>query len=175
MRRWLPPKHASFGSGTRTRRAGDLVFGTAGPFLASRRFVEAWTRDGLGGVDRWDPVEVVGQSARSWFHPVLPFPTVRANWRSMDITWKREPACPDCSSGYWTRFRGLAIEKGSWSGQALFTLVNFAGFTLVSEGFQDWALAEGFENVDIVPVEDYGRDELQGDLIRADDGTWGGT
>lgn len=172
MRVWLAPKRCTFGKGTRTSDAGDLVFGATGPFLASQAFVEAWEREGLTGVDRWDPVTVVGQPAGRWLHPVLPAPTVRADHRRMHFTWKREPVCDVCQSGYFARFEGVAIEPESWSGQALFELINLPGSILVSDGFRRWAEEEAFDNIELVPCQEAGYDELGGELRQAPDGSW---
>lgn len=171
-RTWLPPKHSHFGAGTRTRQAGDLVFGTTPPFLASQRFVQAWDEEGLTGVDRWDPVQVKGRKAGEWFHPVLPPPTVRADFERMEIEWKQRPTCEVCRRGYSTGHAGLGIQSGSWEGQALFGLLDFPGVTVVSSDFRRWAESNAFENIEFVPVDEYGYDDLRGELRRGLDGEW---
>lgn len=172
MRAWLQPKKVRLGRGTRTRQAGDLVFGTSRPFLASSRLVQAWSEEGLTGIDSWDPVEVRGQPKGAWFHPTIPVATVRADQSRMTLTWKQPPTCDHCQQGWWTRFEGLALEAATWQGQDLFYLLNLPGFTLVSSRFARWAEAHDFENLELVPVADFGRDELLGDLRPGPGGEW---
>jgi hypothetical protein len=156
MRPWLPPRKAKLSAGTKTREPADAVTGPGFTgFMASRRFVTAFERAALRGIDSWEPVDLEGFSPDAYSFGVMPVPTVIARLSEMGALFDGEPpSCPRCQQAVLTSYSGVVVNDESWAGQDFFQLTN-PSILLASERFADLVAMGKFTGFDLVPAAEY--------------------
>ncbi len=152
---WLPPRRVAFESGTHTAVPGDFVTGPGfSPFLASSRFVEAWTTGNLLGVEEWSPVEVVNYN-QAYYFPRFPVPSVPALLTEMRAEFDEMSGCPYCSRArIVSSYDGVILDQRRWGGADMFPLTNLS-VTVVTERVVSLFQQHDFVGAKLIPARDY--------------------
>lgn len=169
---WLPPYEVEIEVWEEGDVDGypDILFGSSDDLLASERFVMAFKDARLTGLRGFDQVKVIKETVRHSNRSSRPsrpdyFRVVVEQSRAIfddeksgaewGIGWS---ACPECRGTAPKRWKRVALQHGSWSGEDVFTARGLAGVILVSQKFKDFCDREKFQHLCIRPAESYSHD-----------------
>jgi hypothetical protein len=165
MREWLPPYRVELD--TWGREYGDLAFiGVGSEVLVSRRFVELWKREGLVGLNGYEPVEIVKirHHRKLRGDPPQYFRALATRGRAvMDqaasgFEWEEAPTCVVCQLGHLIkRWERVIIDEATWSGEDFFVPRGLATL-ITTERFKRFCEADNIKNAVFIPAEEYGHD-----------------
>lgn len=167
--KWLPPHRVKLSS-AKPEKWGDFVWGAGFLLLVSGRFKEVYEREGLRGITAFHPVKVVRVGKRKTGdlpEGVLAYYLIEITWGGANrddvaskVVWEREPKCLYCRvDGFHTKYEGIIIEEGSWTGVDIFKARGVPGPILVSEHFVEVVERNGLKNTWFIPAEKYAWDE----------------
>lgn len=171
--KWLPPHRIRLVKGMKSYAPGDIISGPGCEAMMSDRFIDAFERSGLKGIEHWEPVIIEGYNnywekelqrpapAARFKVAVFPRPTVRVVWEAMHpepideagFQWVGCAVCGRNPTAY--TFRGLVVEEDSWNGADIFHFSNIGGVFGVTEAFGEFVAKEKFRGVPLVPAEEY--------------------
>ncbi len=76
--------------------------------------------------------------------------------------WVDPPTCPQCRTGNIKRWKRLALEPGTWTGEDAFRPWG-SNRIMVSERFKDACERHGIKNAEFTPAEQAGHDFYLGE------------
>ncbi len=179
---WLPPYQAELE--LIGREYADIIFHAGNGLLLSQQAADLYRKHGLTGFTTLHPVEVTKLTSRrrrrpeppAYFYAPLFDGPARIDPIASEMEWTDPPTCNHCLSGMITRWKRVALESDSWTGQDIFHPIGLRGTVVVSERFQEMCLRHELLNADLIPAEEYaydfypgGKDIHQSDQENPDD------
>lgn len=168
--KWVPPHRVKLSSAN-TDKWGDFLWGAGFLLMVSDHFKTIYEVEGLAGITVFHPpaeIVRVGRMKTGDLPPSLP------RYHLIDIVWngvnqddaasevlrERPAKCTFCRvGGFPSRQQRIAIERGSWTGDDIFTPKGAPVRIMVSERFKQVAGEHKLKNVWLIPSEKYGYDE----------------
>jgi hypothetical protein len=170
MLTWLPPFRVElelYG-----KHFGDLALDVGNSFLVSQKFRQAYYQDGLTGLVGFDPVEVTKVKIKSrrkiQSRPPMYFRvSVMRGQAALDMAasgfeWVEPPTCPQCRTGNIKRWKRLALEPATWTGEDAF-LPWGSNSIVVSQRFKDACERHRIKNAVFTSAEEAGHDFYPGE------------
>jgi hypothetical protein len=160
MLTWLPPYRIElirYG-----KNWGDISFGTGYDLLVSEAFRESWMKEGLQGLDQFDPVEVrrirpksASRTVPTYYRIHAPISITRIDEARSIVVADRKPTCEYCSGHrIINAIKGFSIDESSWAGEDMFRPRNLSGRLIVTERFKKIVESHRLKNVNLILVED---------------------
>jgi len=146
------------------KRFGDVAIGAGNEVLVSERFRDAFLSSGLTGFPQIMPAEIVKVIARQGKVPAsMPnyFLAIPGRSRALvdhcasGIDYKTRWKCDECRIGHIKRYRRVAIEPNTWSGEDIFIPRGLPGRIVTSERFKEFCDRHAFTNCLLIPAEQY--------------------
>jgi hypothetical protein len=165
MLTWLPPYRVELK--LRGKAFGDLSFGTGNDLLISEAFREAWVKECLKGLDRFDPVEIVrirpvraAKRAPRYLHVVAPRTATAVDEQRSIFVWNGPRKCEYCGYVGLDAIHGFAIDEKSWTGEDIFYTRHLSGCIIATERFRKVVEDYDLKNARLIPVEEFKWDPL---------------
>jgi hypothetical protein len=161
MKPWLAPYRARIAA--HGGAIGDIAIGVGGDLLVSEAFRRGWAERQLLGVEKFDPVDIVGVRPRRLASTT---PTFHHLWVHRDRTsidlrrsmldLRREPTCSQClGGGLIYGMHGFAIDEATWTGDDMFRPNGLADQIVVTERVRELADSLTLRNFNFTRVEDF--------------------
>lgn len=165
MLRAVPPLHVSLE--TWGVDFGDVAFQMGDEFLVSARFKVEYEKEGLSGLDGFDPVEIVSvrhhyrtsSNPPDYFRVLVSRSETAIDPNASGVIWDVPPTCDRCALGkVLRRWNQVVVEAASWDGADIFVARGLPGTIIVSNRFAKWSQRFGMRNVVFISARQVGHD-----------------
>ena len=161
MLKWLEPRKMRL---TNSKYPDRLTAWLPEPMVISEKFKEVYEQEGLTGIRKYIPIEVVKISRITKNSPVAPkyfsaeidyTTNIRLDVaKSVIIGQKGDWSCELCNPYGTTcdKIMKLSLNVSEWKGEDIFKVYSLPGRVFVSERFYDFVKKHNFTNFNLVPI-----------------------
>jgi hypothetical protein len=149
---WCPP----FSVRLIGQQAGDLCCGACPQFLVSRRFMEAWERSGLKGMEiAEDPVEICPSEGlpeiTTDYNVAFPAHSItRLDEAASGLEIYKLVGCDECRVAQRKKVDRLRIDERTWAGEDIFYPSGLYGHLVVTDRFRLFVEDHSFTNFEFI-------------------------
>ncbi len=149
------------------RSFGDVVFGAGDAFLVSENLKRGFQSDGLLGISKFTPVDIVKAKFRRGTpkEPVPKYFLVLPDQSKADLDDQASGMvrgesldCPECRGASIVRHDRVVMKPGTWSGEDVFFARGLPATVIVSERFKRMCDQYGLKNCLLIDADRYAID-----------------
>lgn len=154
--KWLPPYEIRVSR----KKLGDFIYGTFSNFIVSARFKSLFEKEGLKGIESFNPVSIFFRKKlldESYFLPEIVLSNVQIDLERSGFVFEGNRRCPACqkSGSIIKKWNGVVLEEPDRIDLDIFNTKVLPGTMIVSEHFKNFVERHEFSNIWLIEASKY--------------------